>query len=131
MIDCCTNCPNNKTRETCTELCAEAETWADQDYFEENPKVVTYATERTLEKLQTLWSLDLAEMQTDVRLGIQEWHYVKNCGLTDQQMQAMWLYYWEKLTQAEIAVKLSISEPTVNKHLRYAKKKLIKMLKDR
>jgi len=32
MKDFCTNCPHGKTRETCTELCAEAEAYANQDY---------------------------------------------------------------------------------------------------
>ncbi len=128
MIDLCTNCTDPGPDE-CETLCSQAEEWAEQDQIELDPQYLAYVTPAALEYIAHKQTLTHAEMQTDVRLGIQEWHYVKQAKLTDQQMQVTWLYYWEKLTMKEIAKKLSISEPTVHQHLEYAKKKLIKLLK--
>ncbi len=125
MMDLCTKCDD---RDDCEKLCLPAELWAGQDHVHQDTNLVYISSEKTLEYLDFWANLNLAEMQTDVTLGIQEWHYVKNCGLTDQQMQCVWLYYWEKFTQKKVAKILSISEPTVHKHLKYAKKKLVKVV---
>lgn len=127
MIDYCEGC---RDVETCEELCDEAEAYTAQDHVHQDTRLVYVGSGAKLDYLANSSTLDLAEMQTDVRLGIQEWHYVKNCGLTEQQMQVTWLYYWEKLTQTEIGKKLGISQRAVSYHIEYAKKKLIKMLKD-
>ena len=129
MIDLCTNCPHDKIRETCYEICEEAEAWAEQDQVEIDPQHLTYVSPAALEYIAHKQTLTHAEMQTDVRLGMIEWHYVKTAKLTEQQMQVVWLYYWEKLTMREIGKKLGIGHPRVHKHLTLAKKKLIKILK--
>ena len=125
MIDYCLGCC---TSESCEELCEEAEKWAAQDHVHQSTHLVYVGGGAKLDYLALDSTLNLAEMQTDVRLGIYEWHYVKKCGLTEQQMQVTWLYYWEKLTQEEIGIKLGISQQAVAKHVKYAKKKLIKIL---
>lgn len=127
MIDYCVGC---WCEDTCDKLCKEAEAYTAQDHVHQDTRLVYVGSGAKLDYLANDSTLDLAEMQTDVRLGIQEWHYVKNCGLTEQQMQVTWLYYWERLTQTEIGKKLGITQQTVQQHLEYAKKKLIKMLKD-
>ncbi|MFX1512614.1 MAG: sigma factor-like helix-turn-helix DNA-binding protein [Promethearchaeota archaeon] len=127
MIGYCNECPD---RDMCEDLCEAALAWADQDQFEEDPNKIVYASPRSLAYLQDEFPLKYNEMIGDIDLGIQEWHYVKKCGLTEQQMQCMWLYYWEKLTLVEIGEKLGITKQTVHQHLVYAKKKLVKMLKN-
>lgn len=126
MIDYCVGC---WCEDTCDKLCDEAEEYTAQDHVHQSTHLVYVGSGAKLDYLANDSDLTLADMQTDVRLGIQEWHYVKQAKLTEQQMQTVWLYYWEKLTMKQIGVKLEISEPTVHKHIRYAKKKLIKMLK--
>ena len=126
MIDYCVGC---WCEDTCNKLCDETEEYTAQDHVHQSTYIVYVGSGAKLDYLANDSALTLAEMQTDVRLGIQEWHYVKNCGLTEQQMQVTWLYYWEKMTQVEIAKKLGISQPAVSYHLEYAKKKLIKLLK--
>ena len=126
MIDYCLDC---LAHDTCEFLCKEAEVYAAQDHVRQNNRLVYTGNEPKLDYLAQLSTLSLAEMQTDVQLGIQEWHYVKKAGLTDQQMQCMWLYFWDKLIQVEIGEKLGITQQTVQQHLEYGKKKLIKMLK--
>ncbi len=126
MIDLCTEC-NDRSKD-CTKLCKAAELWASQDHIHQDTNLIYISNQTTLDYLDFWANLNLAEMQTDVTLGIQEWHYVKKCRLTDQQMQCVWLYYWEKYTQKKVAKILGISEPTVHKHLKYAKKKLVKIV---
>jgi len=128
MKDFCLKCDFYKEK-TCKSLCVDAEAWVSQDHIHQDTRLVYVGSGAKLDYLANDSTLDLAEMQTDVRLGIQEWHYVKTAGLTEQQMQVTWLYYWEKLTQTEIGKKLGIAQKNVHKHLVYAKKKLTKMLK--
>jgi RNA polymerase sigma factor (sigma-70 family) len=40
--------------------------------------------------------------------------------LTDRQREVAILYYWEQMTQEEIAVRLKLTQPTVNEHLNRA-----------
>jgi DNA-directed RNA polymerase sigma subunit (sigma70/sigma32) len=115
--------------DTCDKLCDECEEYTDQDYVGRDPQHIAYVSPNSLGYLAESQTLDLAEMQTDVRLGMTEWHYVKKAKLTDQQMQVVWLYYWEKMTQTQIGKKLGVTQQTVHQHLEYAKKKLIKLLK--
>lgn len=128
MIDLCLECPHDKDRETCEKLCPEAEEWAAQDHVKQDGHHLVYVAPKTLDYLADKQTLTHEEMVDDSKLGIKEWHYVKKCGLTDQQMQCMWLYYWEEHTQVEIAELLDISQPTVNQHLEYGRKKLKKLL---
>lgn len=46
--------------------------------------------------------------------------------LTEKQLQCIRLYYWEELTQNEIAEKLGITRQTVNQHLESAHARLRK-----
>lgn len=126
MIDYCVGC---WCEDTCDELCPECEEYTAQDHVHQDTRLVYVGSGAKLDYLANDATLSLEEMQNDVRLGMQEWHYVKEAKLTDQQMQVVWLYYWEKLTQVEIGKKLGIAQKNVHKHLVYAKKKLIKMLK--
>lgn len=126
MIDLCTECSD---RNYCSKLCLAAELWTSQDHVHQSKLLLYISSGDTLDYLDFWANLNLAEMQTDVRLGIQEWHYVKNCGLTDQQMQCVWLYFWEKYTMKKIGTILSISRRAVGYHIKYAKKKLVKVLK--
>jgi len=127
MIDYCVGCWDE---DTCEELCDECEEYTSQDHVHQDTRLVYVGSGNKLDYLANDSTLDLAEMQTDVRLGIQEWHYVKQAKLTDQQTQVMWLYHWEKMTMPQIGKKLGITKQTVHQHLDYAKKKLIKLLKD-
>lgn len=128
MKDLCTGCDK---REDCIELCQNAEDWASQDH------VVKHWRLRYVESLDRLdWlachvsTLSLKEMQNQVDLNLEDWKFVeKECNLTKQQMQCMYLYYWEQLTLKEIGKELDIHFTTVAQHLKYAKKKLDKMLK--
>ena len=126
MIDYCVGC---WCEDTCDELCPEAEKYTAQDHVHQDTRLVYVGSGNKLDYLANSSTLDLSEMQTDIRLGMTEWHYVKQAKLTDQQMQVTWLYHWEKLTQVEIGKKLGITQQTVQQHLEYAKKKLIKLLK--
>ena len=126
MIDYCLDCWKQRD---CELLCKEAEEYAAQDHVHQDTRLVYVGSGAKLDYLAFESALDLSEMQNDIRLGIQEWHYVKQAKLTDQQMQVMWLYYWEKMTQVQIGRKLGITQQTVQQHLEYAKKKLIKLLK--
>jgi RNA polymerase sigma factor (sigma-70 family) len=40
--------------------------------------------------------------------------------LTERQREVVILYYWEQMTQEEIAVRLKLTQPTVNEHLNRA-----------
>ena len=128
MKDLCTDCVD---RDICEELCDKALEWADQDHVEKHWRI-SYV--ENLDRLDWLANhvstLSLQEMQNEVELNLEDWKFVSSeCKLTEQQSQCMYLYYWEKLTQTEIGKKLGISQPAVVKHIKYAKKKLTKMLK--
>jgi RNA polymerase sigma factor (sigma-70 family) len=130
MKDLCTGC--NK-RDNCVELCQNAEDWANQDYIEKHWRLTYIGSLDRLDWLansEHIFPLSLKEMQTEDELNLQDWKFVEEeCNLTEQQMQCLYLYYWEKHTQKEIGEKLGIARVTVTKHIKYAKKKLTKMLK--
>lgn len=44
--------------------------------------------------------------------------------LTDKQLEVVQMYFWDNMTQQEIADELGISQPAVVKHLQLAIKKL-------
>lgn len=48
--------------------------------------------------------------------------------LTERQYDCMHAYYFENKTQAQIAKELGIGTPTVNKHMKKAKERLLKVM---
>lgn len=129
MIDLCTKC-KDPGRDKCMELCAEAEAWASQDEVLEDPQHIAYVGRGAkLDYLALESTLTFAEMQSDTELSIEDWHFCRGANLTEQQMQCMWLYYWDKRTQSYIANELEISQQMVAKHLKYSRKKVLKMIK--
>ena len=49
--------------------------------------------------------------------------------LTKRQYDCMYAYYFENKTQAQIAKELGIGAPTVNKHMKKAKERLLKVMR--
>lgn len=127
MKDLCTGCDD---RDACVKLCKEAEEWASQDKVEKHWRMRYVGSLDRLDWLANhVSTLTLQEMQNEVELNLEDWKALKDCKLTKQQMQCMYLYYWEEDTQKEIGEKLGIKQQVVSQHIEYAKKKLTKMLK--
>ncbi len=130
MKDLCTNCVD---RDICEELCDRANDYAEQDHIDKHWRI-SYV--ENLDRLDWLANhvstLSLAEMQNEVELNLEDWKFVEeDCEfpLTEQQSQCLYLYFWMKWTQKKIGKELGITRQAVTKHIKYAKKKLIKMLK--
>jgi len=74
--------------------------------------------------------MPMAEMETDSRLGYAEFKVLADCGLTLKQFHVILLYYFCGMKQREIARITRTSQPTIAEHLQYAKKKILKKLKN-
>jgi len=68
------------------------------------------------------------EMIENIELGHEELkallRLTENTDLSMREFICLYLYYWEELSEPDISEKLSISQPTVFRTLKSAKKKL-------
>ena len=90
-----------------------------------------YVDEGALEWLNIHKSaMSMAEMETDPRIGYAEFKVLTDCNLTLKQFHVILLFYFCGMKQTEIARITMTSQPTVAEHLQYAKKKILKKLKN-
>ena len=123
MKDYCLKC-TDPGRENCTKLCERVLWYADQDQVSGFSMTEFREHEWQLDKDAMESSLTWAEMIDDSVLGIEEWHLISGAGLTDQQTQCIWLYFWDDRTLEEIAERLGLNHKTVHEHIAYGKRKI-------
>lgn len=61
---------------------------------------------------------------SDVERNIDLYDALENAGLTDRQRQAIYLVYFENLTQEEAAAEMGVSQPNINAYINVALRKL-------
>jgi len=131
MKDLCKNCPK---KPECTKLCEKASKYVNQDYVRKSSYVkreVDYGEMITLSFLADSSTLTHQEMiNSDFPLGNSELYHIKKANLTTRQYQCLYLYYWSRYNQKDIAKKLKIAQQSVSKHIKRAKAKILKLLKN-
>ena len=126
----CLECPK---RETCAELCPEAEAYVDQDRqtFPGNIYLRDQTAPDPAEMLATIegdirvtaWPDLMGEIpslgQEDISLACDE------TGLTDLQRRIMLAYYHAEETLADIGREMKVNVSTIHRHLARARRKVI------
>jgi RNA polymerase sigma factor (sigma-70 family) len=91
---------------------------------------ILYVPTEMLDKLEC--SLKLSEMERSDLLGSNEWMILENLKiLSNREKQCIYLYYWKRYSQVEIAKKLSIKQQTVSEYLNLGRNKIKKHFKQK
>ena len=130
MKNLCKRCPE---KPKCTKLCEEAEEYVNEDKIKKSPYLrgEAYLKEPTdLNFISNLAILSYQDMiNSDFPLGKEELTILKQVNLTKKQFKCIYLYYWKRKKQHEIADELGISQKVISIHIKRGKKKLLKLLK--
>jgi len=113
-------CQNCEKRSDCKELCQEAENYVSQDHVDDGN--IVYMETDKLDYLNN--ALSYPEM-IPPQLGSDEWAIIKKCNLTARQKQCVKKYFFEHMTQAQVAEMLGISQQAVTQHLQAAIAKIL------
>lgn len=114
MIGFCSNCSK---RDICTELCASAVVYADQDYVAKD----FWLTEKSMNGFNK--EDELSPEYGDVDIKKIDVFKV----LTEAQKEVILMYFNDGLTPKEIAKKFNITKSAVSKRIERAKVKLRKL----
>ena len=90
---------------------------------------IIYVEEEVLDWLNIHKSpMPMACMETNSHLGYAEFKVLSDCNLTLKQFHVVLLYYFCGKSEREVGRIMKIDRSTVNEHLMYSKKKILKKL---
>ena len=94
----------------------------------QQPEIIYVGNSTDLEHLEQGSPMSLAEMQNGVELGEDEHEILQHVGLSNREYTCLKSYFWDDMTQEEIAEMLDITQQAVAKYIKKGKAKLKKRL---